>query len=454
MECSLELLDRKLLVALQDLGAAGLTSSSAEMAAKGEVGLELDVRLVPLRERDMEPFEIMLSESQERMLCVVEPERLEEVLAVCARWEVNATAIGKVTATRRLRVFDGEELVGDLPVTALVDECPPYDLEPAEPATPIYPAPPAVLSTRRPGRDPARPAGRPQPRVAHGRSSSTTGRRLPHGPPHRAAPTRRSCCSCAQRRSRRRGTARGPRSRSRSTATAAASPRTLRGAVEAVARVLGEPRLRRRRAARAHELPELRQPGEAAHRVAAHARGRGPGRRLPRVRHPGRGRQRLALQRGRRGPDLPDAGRRPGRRAAGRASAPAASASRPRATRSRWSPRAGRRRSPPPSCPSCAARPSRAAARASSSASSRPCTPRSARPCAPARCTPRTTSPRAASPSRWPSPRCRRARRDRLGLERPVRRGSGRVRRLRPGRGPDRVRRRRPRDRRGRRGHA
>ena len=105
LECSLELLDRGLLVALQDLGAAGLTSSSAEMAAKGEVGLDLDVRLVPLREADMEPFEIMVSESQERMLCVVEPEQLEDVLAVCARWEVNGTAIGEVTDTRRLRVL-------------------------------------------------------------------------------------------------------------------------------------------------------------------------------------------------------------------------------------------------------------------------------------------------------------------------------------------------------------
>ena len=109
LECSLELLDRGLLVALQDLGAAGLTSSSAEMAAKGEVGLDLDVRRVPLREADMEPFEIMVSESQERMLCVVEPEQLESVLAVCARWEVNGTAIGEVTDTRRLRVFDGDD---------------------------------------------------------------------------------------------------------------------------------------------------------------------------------------------------------------------------------------------------------------------------------------------------------------------------------------------------------
>src|SRR5690349_20004569 len=145
LECSLELLDRGLLVALQDLGAAGLTSSSAEMAAKGEVGLDLHVRRVPLREQDMEAFEIMISESQERMLCVVEPARLDAVLAVCERWEVNATAIGEVTDGDRLRVFDGDALVGDLPVTALVDECPAYDLEPAEPTEPLYPAPPRTI---------------------------------------------------------------------------------------------------------------------------------------------------------------------------------------------------------------------------------------------------------------------------------------------------------------------
>jgi phosphoribosylformylglycinamidine synthase II len=146
LECSLELLDRGLLVALQDLGAAGLSSSSSEMAAKGGVGIDLDIRRVPLREADMEPFEIMISESQERMLCVLEPERLDDVLAVCGKWEVNATAIGEVTASGSLRVFDGEQLVGELPVTALVDDCPAYDLQPREPATPVYPTPDRVLA--------------------------------------------------------------------------------------------------------------------------------------------------------------------------------------------------------------------------------------------------------------------------------------------------------------------
>ena len=95
LECCLELLDAELLVSLQDLGAAGLTSSASEMASKGGVGLEIDVSRVPLREPGLQPFEIMVSESQERMLCVVEPERLDEVVAVCERWETLATPIGR-----------------------------------------------------------------------------------------------------------------------------------------------------------------------------------------------------------------------------------------------------------------------------------------------------------------------------------------------------------------------
>jgi phosphoribosylformylglycinamidine synthase II len=146
MECSLELLDRGLLVSLQDLGAAGLTSSASEMASKGGVGIDLDLARVPLREADMEPFEIMVSESQERMMCVCEPARLDDVLAVCARWEVHGTAIGEVTDTGAMRIFRGDELVGDMPVAALVDDCPVYELAPQRPATPLYEAPAATLS--------------------------------------------------------------------------------------------------------------------------------------------------------------------------------------------------------------------------------------------------------------------------------------------------------------------
>jgi phosphoribosylformylglycinamidine synthase II len=146
LECCLELLDSELLVSLQDLGAAGLTSSSSEMASKGEVGLDIDCARVPLREPGMEPFEIMVSESQERMLCVVEPDQVDAVIAVCERWETLATPIGTVTDSGRLRVSSGDEVVADLPVGILVDDCPLYDLKPAPPSAPLYPAPTATLA--------------------------------------------------------------------------------------------------------------------------------------------------------------------------------------------------------------------------------------------------------------------------------------------------------------------
>jgi phosphoribosylformylglycinamidine synthase subunit PurL len=148
LECCLELLDRELLVSLQDLGAAGLTSSASEMASKGGVGLDIDVSRVPLREEGLEPFEIMVSESQERMLCVVAPERVGQVIEVCERWETLATPIGSVTDSGYVRVLDAGTLVGELPVEVLVDACPLYDLEPvpAPDDAPLYGAPDRVLA--------------------------------------------------------------------------------------------------------------------------------------------------------------------------------------------------------------------------------------------------------------------------------------------------------------------
>jgi phosphoribosylformylglycinamidine synthase subunit PurL len=138
LECCLELLGKGLLVSLQDLGAAGLTSSAGEMASAGGVGIDLDVAKVPLREADMEPFEIMVSESQERMLAVIEPAKVAEVIAVCEKWQTGAAEIGVVTDSGQVRVLRDGEVVGEMPVEALVDGCPLYDLEPAEPAGWIY----------------------------------------------------------------------------------------------------------------------------------------------------------------------------------------------------------------------------------------------------------------------------------------------------------------------------
>ncbi|MGA2924933.1 MAG: phosphoribosylformylglycinamidine synthase subunit PurL [Solirubrobacteraceae bacterium] len=146
MECCLELLDADLLVSLQDLGAAGLTSAASEMASSGGVGLDVELSRVPLREPGMEPFEIMVSESQERMLCVVAPERVAQVVGVCERWETLATPIGSVTDSGRLRILSAGTVVGDLPVGVLVDDCPQYDLTPVAPERQVYPAPAPVLS--------------------------------------------------------------------------------------------------------------------------------------------------------------------------------------------------------------------------------------------------------------------------------------------------------------------
>ena len=132
IEVSLELVDRGLVVSLQDCGAAGLASSLSEMAR--DVGVDVHLDRVPLREDDLEPWEIMISESQERMVAVVEPARLDEVRAVCARWELPCTVVGEVTEHGELRAFFDGDVVGSIPAALLTDECPRYALT-AEPHT-------------------------------------------------------------------------------------------------------------------------------------------------------------------------------------------------------------------------------------------------------------------------------------------------------------------------------
>jgi phosphoribosylformylglycinamidine synthase subunit PurL len=126
IEVSLELVERDLVLSLQDCGAAGLASSLAEMAR--EVGVDVHLDRVPLREPDLEPWEIMISESQERMVAVVAPERLDDVRAVCARWELPCTPIGEVTAHGELRTLHTGEVAGSIPARFLTDECPRYDV--------------------------------------------------------------------------------------------------------------------------------------------------------------------------------------------------------------------------------------------------------------------------------------------------------------------------------------
>src|SRR3712207_8480854 len=114
VECCLKLLEEDLLVSLQDLGAAGITSSASEMAAKGGVGIEIETDRVPLRESGMEPTEIMISESQERMLAVVEPEKLDEVLYLAERYELVGAVVGRVADHGELRVIHHGAGVGKI----------------------------------------------------------------------------------------------------------------------------------------------------------------------------------------------------------------------------------------------------------------------------------------------------------------------------------------------------
>ena len=127
LEACLEAMRSGCIVGIQDMGAAGLTSSSCEMGARAGTGVEINLDLVPQREEGMTAYEMMLSESQERMLIVAERGRERQLHEIFARWDLDAVTIGTVTAEPRLRVFHQGELVADIPNTALTDEAPRYE---------------------------------------------------------------------------------------------------------------------------------------------------------------------------------------------------------------------------------------------------------------------------------------------------------------------------------------
>ncbi len=144
LEACLELMERGAVVGIQDMGAAGLTSSSVEMAGRAGTGLLLRLDTVPCREEAMSPYEMLLSESQERMLLVAERGRESEVREIFERWDLPISVVGEVTDDGRLRVAFGGEEVADLPVSSLTDDAPAYD-RPREPARGLPPEDP--LST-------------------------------------------------------------------------------------------------------------------------------------------------------------------------------------------------------------------------------------------------------------------------------------------------------------------
>ncbi len=143
IEACLALLDEKLVVGIQDLGGGGLACGTSELAARGRVGMDVDVDAIPRREPGMEPWEVMTSESQERMLAIVTPDSLPMVIELCGRWEVAATVIGRVTEpdydeagepVGMLRLHAGGAVVGEVPAASLADEAPLYERPLVEPA--------------------------------------------------------------------------------------------------------------------------------------------------------------------------------------------------------------------------------------------------------------------------------------------------------------------------------
>ena len=129
LEACLELMKTDTIISIQDMGAAGLTSSSVEMASKGKLGIEIDLNKVPCRETEMQPFELMLSESQERMLIVLKEGKEQEAEKIFKKWDLDFAVIGKMTDSKNLVLHFNKELVCDIPITSLADEAPKYDRE-------------------------------------------------------------------------------------------------------------------------------------------------------------------------------------------------------------------------------------------------------------------------------------------------------------------------------------
>ena len=127
LEACLELMKDNSVISIQDMGAAGLTSSSIEMASKGKLGIELDLNKVPCREKNMSPYEMMLSESQERMLIILDEKKQEEAKRIFDKWDLDFVVIGKTTDTNRLILNFDNNKVADIPITALADKAPLYN---------------------------------------------------------------------------------------------------------------------------------------------------------------------------------------------------------------------------------------------------------------------------------------------------------------------------------------
>ena len=297
LEACLEIMQKGCVIAIQDMGAAGLTCSAVEMGAKGDLGVTLDLDKVPCREEGMSAYEMMLSESQERMLMVLKPEKEKEAEAIFRKWGLDFAVVGETTPTKRFIVRHGGDVMADLPIKELGDEAPDYKRPFVNAAKP---AAVDAESVQAPGRH-DRGAGEID-RYARSllQALGMGAIRSRHSRQHRAAAGRR------RRGGAHRGGAEGPRAHHRRDA-ALLRGRSVRGRQAGGGGMLAQPHRGRREAARHHRQSEFRQSRAAGDH--------GPVRRLhPRhrrslqgARFPGRVRQRVALQRDQRPRDPADA---------------------------------------------------------------------------------------------------------------------------------------------------
>ncbi len=283
-----------LVVGIQDMGAAGLTCSTCETASRGGAGIEIELDRVPQRESGMNSYEIMLSESQERMLVIVQRGREREIEEIFAKWDLHASNVGAVTDTGRMVVRQHGVPVADIPASVLTDQAPLYEREAREP--PSLAVTRAWTPAARPARPGAAAAGRAAARCSRTRrsppsagstastitSSSTARRSCP-------AATPRSCgCAWAS------GKVHRDQQRLQRPVLRPQSP--ARGH-DRDGRMPAQPGLHRSGPARDDRQPQFRQSLQAGELLpAARMRAR-PGRGLPLLRRAGRGRQRLPLQR-------------------------------------------------------------------------------------------------------------------------------------------------------------
>ena len=315
IECTLEIFAAGLVAGIQDLGGAGLSCATSELASAGDGGMHVELDRVPLRDSTLAPEEILMSESQERMMAVVEPADVPAFMAICAKWDVEAVVIGEVTETGRLHIDWHGERVVDVPPRSVAHDGPTYNRPFARPdwqddvqadAAESLPRP---AHRRRAARDAADPGRQPEPlrqvlghrpvrplRARQHRARAAVGQR--HDPRRRGDQPRRRGLDRLQRPLR--------------------PARPVRRRAARARRVLPQRRHRRRHPARDLRLPELRLARGPGRDVAVRRGLPRPQGRLRRARHPGHRRQRQPLQPDRRDRDPADAGGRGARRDRGR----------------------------------------------------------------------------------------------------------------------------------------